>query len=797
MKKLLLVSGVLLVVAGFAVSAALAAEKAPTDPKPLGSRAGAVMIGGVGIDPASPPEGLALRPDLGILAAKAIKGQVLHRSKMVWVPRATISPKGDYLILFPEGQGSCYQGKQMLALRSSDKGKTWTGPTVAFDSSQSHHGFVPLIPRGSPRIYAFGTQPIPGMVGDRSKGLQENCPIGFRWSDDDGHNWSKVTLIRPENDPEFTGMSCVRMCETDAGTWLIGSHDGIWRRKGSPAPVTTRQYILRSEDKGKTWQVLPKQRPGGWCLEKFDRMDEGTVVSLGGKKAVVFVRTAEGHIWESGSDDDGRTWSDPKPTTLVHPDAPPMIFHLGDGKTLITFIHNRYDPERPHFDQPARNEVWCSISKDAGRTWGEPRFVFAGADAEGHIHSNSYLDMIADGSRIHIFLGQKGKQLLYLQFDESDMPGFMTKAELAAAVKHPAETADGVERTALFQAGEDGYAGFRIPGIVVTTKGTVLAYCVGRKAWGDWADIDIFLRRSSDGGKTWEPRKKLGDEGASTVDNPTAIVDRKTGAVHMLYQVNYARAFYMRSDDDGRSFSEPVDITAVFEKFRKEYDWNVIAPGPGHGIQLANGRLIVPVWLSTGGRRHRPSIVSVIYSDDHGGTWQRGDIVVRNDAEFRNPSETVAVELSDGRVMLNIRSESAQSRRLVALSADGATGWTKPVFDEALFEPVCFGSLQRLSKMPESDKNRILFVNPNSGSRDRRNLTVRLSYDEGRSWPVRKVLDPDIAGYSDLAVSPDGSIYCIYERGGLRVNQYESITVATFSLDWLTDGQDTYTRGQN
>lgn len=348
------------------------------------------------------------------------------------MPRATITPKGDYLILFPEGRGRHYQGEKMLAYRSSDKGKTWTGPTVAFDSSQSHHGFVPLVPRGSKRIYAFGTQPIPGMVGDRSKGLQENCPIGFRYSDDDGHTWSDVTLIRPENDPEFTGMSCVRMCETDAGTWLIGSHDGIWGGS-KKAPVRTRQYVLRSEDQGSTWQLLPKRRPGGWYLEKYNRMDEGTLVNLGSGKVLLAIRTAEGHIWESRSEDDGRTWSDPKPTTLVHPDAPPMVFHLGDDQRLIAFIHNRYDPGRPHFDKSARNELWCSVSKDEGRTWSEPRFVFAGATPGGHIHSCSYIDMFADGSRIHIFLGQDGRQLLYLHFDESDLPRFLTKAELAAA----------------------------------------------------------------------------------------------------------------------------------------------------------------------------------------------------------------------------------------------------------------------------------------------------------------------------------------------------------------------------
>jgi hypothetical protein len=161
-------------------------------------------------------------------------------------------------------------------------------------------------------------------------------------------------------------------------------------------------------------------------------------------------------------------------------------------------------------------------------------------------------------------------------------------------------------KTDLFAAGEDGYATYRIPGIVVTGRGTILAYCAARKdGIGDWADIDVALRRSTDGGRSWQPRRILVDADRATADNPTAIVDRKTGAVHFLYQVNYARCFYMRSDDEGQAFSPAVDITSVFEQFRPEYDWNVIAPGPGHGIQLDNGRLLVPVWLSTGGHKHR------------------------------------------------------------------------------------------------------------------------------------------------------------------------------------------------
>lgn len=119
-------------------------------------------------------------------------------------------------------------------------------------------------------------------------------------------------------------------------------------------------------------------------------------------------------------------------------------------------------------------------------------------------------------------------------------------------------------KTDLFAAGEDGYATYRIPGIVVTGRGTILAYCAARKdGIGDWADIDIALRRSTDEGRSWQPRQILVDADKATADNPTAIVDRKTGAIHFLYQVNYARCFYMRSDDDGQTFSPAVDITSV------------------------------------------------------------------------------------------------------------------------------------------------------------------------------------------------------------------------------------------
>jgi len=232
----------------------------------------------------------------------------------------------------------------------------------------------------------------------------------------------------------------------------------------------------------------------------------------------------------------------------------------------------------------------------------------------------------------------------------------------------------------------------------------------------------------------------------------------------------------------------------------------VLATGPGHGIELANGRLLVPVWLSTGtgGHAHRPSVVSVIYSDDQGKTWVRGQIAVPNTPGSVYPSESAAVELAGGRVMLNVRSESKAHRRLITYSRDGATGWTQPVFHDQLLEPICMAGMVRLSEAAGGQKNRLLFSNPHNLERggaaepgtphDRKNLAIKLSYDEGETWPVSRVLEPGFAGYSDLAAGRDGWIYCFFERGGLGDNHFRSayLTLARFNLEWLTGEKDSW-----
>jgi sialidase-1 len=371
--------------------------------------------------------------------------------------------------------------------------------------------------------------------------------------------------------------------------------------------------------------------------------------------------------------------------------------------------------------------------------------------------------------------------------------------------------AEDLTKQDLFRADTGGYAIYRIPGLVVTPKGTLLAYCEARRsAKGDWGEIDVMLRRSTDGGRTWDAPRKLAaapkDAAANpvgrqnlqakgaTLNNPVATADPARGTVHFLYCVNYARCFYMRSDD-GVSFSAPVEITAAaFDPFRKDYDWKVLATGPGHGIRLRSGRLVVPVWLSlgTGAGGHHPSCAATIYSDDAGKTWRRGDIVADNAPDLPNPNESTIVELSDGRAMINMRNESPRHRRAVAISPDGATRWSKPQYDDALVEPICFASLVSVTAAGGGQPllawcNPVSNVADKAHVRDRVNLTIRISRDDGKTWPDHRLLEHGIAGYSDLAASADGTIYCFYERGGINEQAYytQSLCLARFSPAWV------------
>jgi sialidase-1 len=284
----------------------------------------------------------------------------------------------------------------------------------------------------------------------------------------------------------------------------------------------------------------------------------------------------------------------------------------------------------------------------------------------------------------------------------------------------------------------------------------------------------------------------MGGPNEQTVNNPVAIAGRE-GAVHLLYCVEYMRCFHIRSDDDGVTWSAPVEITSAFDPFRPELDWQVIATGPGHAIQLKSGRLVAPFWMTTYEKQAKlRHAVGVIYSDNGGRTWQRGDIAIRNGGE---PN---IAELADGRVLVTARNSDPRKRRMAAFSPDGVTGWSQPEFIEDLLEPGCMAGLVSHPGTTETKKPLLLFSNPNTTKpdhKDRVNVTIKISEDGGRTWPVSKLLQPGPSAYSDLAVLPDGTILCFYESGTpdaalkhRRPWAYSHITLARFNLEWLRNG---------
>jgi sialidase-1 len=227
----------------------------------------------------------------------------------------------------------------------------------------------------------------------------------------------------------------------------------------------------------------------------------------------------------------------------------------------------------------------------------------------------------------------------------------------------------------------------------------------------------------------------------------------------------------MTSDDDGRSWSRPTEITVS----TKQPGWAWYATGPGAGIQTRTGRLVIPCdHITTGGGSAGSHI---IFSDDHGSTWHIG-----GSPEGAATNECEVVERGDGRLLLNMRSHDRNCRhRFTATSDDGGVTWSPARPDPVLIEPMCQGSIRRFSQ-EQAGESPILFTNPASAS-DRVNLTVRLSDDDGDTWPVAWVIHAGPAAYSCLAVLDDGTIACLYECG--EDHPYERISLARFDLNWL------------
>ena len=298
---------------------------------------------------------------------------------------------------------------------------------------------------------------------------------------------------------------------------------------------------------------------------------------------------------------------------------------------------------------------------------------------------------------------------------------------------------------------DKAYNYYRIPGIIHTYQGSIIVYYECRKDLSDWAAIDIGMRKSVDGGKTFTERKILVYGEGKTLNNPVMFSDNNQ--ITLIYQEEYSRTFVTKSFDDGNTWSKAVEITCQLKT--PLYDYTVIACGPGHGTVLSNGRYIVPVWMALNfenKKAHHPSIISTIYSDDKGETWHIGELI--KDSILVNPSETVLAETKNG-IFINIRNENPCKRRATALSKNGISNWINLSIEDSLPDPTCAAGMISIG-------DDMYFSNCKSEN-SRENLVLSKSTDFGASWSEIKIID-SIGGYSDIATNGNNKIYIAYEH---------------------------------
>ncbi|MFF4561138.1 exo-alpha-sialidase [Streptomyces sp. NPDC001435] len=371
-----------------------------------------------------------------------------------------------------------------------------------------------------------------------------------------------------------------------------------------------------------------------------------------------------------------------------------------------------------------------------------------------------------------------------------------------AHAAQPAADNPDFEQQILFKASQDpGYACFRIPAVVQTTDGTLLAFAEGRVLnCGDAADIDIVVKRSTDGGRTWGPLRVVNEGAGDTHGNPAPIVDRETGRILLAETYNTGRTdaascsvpcdrtpHLQYSDDDGLTWSKPRDLSPEI----LPADWNSwYATGPVHGLQLTRGkdagRLVFGVNTETwDGSRVTANHGALIVSDDGGDHWRIGATdtwPIAEDRTFRQkPSELTLTERVDGSLLVSGREQDGTDlgHRTQTVSRDGGESFVAPFRDlPDLYTPQVQGSTLRLG-------SRILLACPGDPDR-RRTMMIRSSYDGGRTWDSvdrGTVVTTDWSGYSDMVRVDHDTVGLMYEGGA--VDARDEIRFARFTEDWL------------
>lgn len=346
--------------------------------------------------------------------------------------------------------------------------------------------------------------------------------------------------------------------------------------------------------------------------------------------------------------------------------------------------------------------------------------------------------------------------------------------------------------TPVFTAGQNNYHTYRIPALHLTKQSTLLAFAEGRRnGQGDAGNIDLLLRRSTNLGRSWEPTQTIWNDDKNTCGNPCIVEDQTTGTLWLLMTWNRGddheseiiagkshdtrRIFVTSSTDDGITWTAPHEITSSV----KLPNWTWYATGPGAGIQIEHGphqgRLVIPCDHIEAETKHYYS--HVIYSDDHGQTWNLGGSTPNHQV-----NECEVVEIANGQLLLNMRNyDRSQKTRQQATSPDGGLTWTQQRHVPQLIEPICQASIRRLAWPANQSPGILLFSNPASTSRNQ--MTLKASLDDGQTWPHSILIHPGPSAYSCLTPLPQNHIGLLYEAG--QSNPYETILFQSIPLNRL------------
>ncbi len=687
----------------------------------------------------------------------------------------SLLPDGETILaVYPKGHGS----GPIVYKRSPDGGRTWSErlPTPAsWETSRE----VPTIHRlvdprdGTERLILWS-------------GLY---PARRAFSEDDGATWSEL-----EQAGDWGGIVVMGFVEQlKDGSYLAMFHDdGRFFREGgrSAAPVVFSLYQTRSADGGMTWS----EPETVWSGTDVQLCEPGAIRSPDGETLAVLLRensrTLNSHV--IFSTDEARTWSPPRELPAALTGDRHTAKYAPDGRLFLSFR------DTAHVSPTQGDWVgWVGTFDD----------IVEGRQGQYRVrlkdNKNSWdttypgVEVLPDGTFVVTTYGhwEEGQQpyILSARFtlDELD----------ARAALEPSTRA-------LYKSASSGAPTYRIPALVTTNSGTLLAACDARLNSGADlpADIDTVIRRSTDDGRTWgtvqtvydvwspEGERQAAspagagpplDQAEGTAD-PCLLVDRDTGRIWCAvtwargvswhsskagYGIDSFHDLLLHSDDDGLTWSDPLDVTAQL----KDPAWRSAWFSPGVGLQSRTGRLLLPF---SAAQAEGPANSYAAISDDHGATWRRVGPL------GRDTNECMLAELPDGRLVANLRSTSGHNLRAISHSSDNGETWTPSVHDDELIEPVCQASLLSVpAELTPDGRDWLVFCNPASTKRE--SLTLKVSFDHGETWPVARVLHAGPAAYSCLTLLADGGLGVLYERGD--TSSYEGINFARVPLEWLIE----------